>query len=346
MRFSAPDSPDAVFPERMMKILEEAPEGGAAMKKPFFSSSAAQATLIGLTAPLCWGMSVSLVRGIAEGYGMAVGQCILYCVSSVFLYFIVGFPNFRTMDRRYLWIGIPTANACSLCFCLAIFFAADAKQTMEAAMINYLWPSLTLLFAVLFNGVKARWWLWPGLVVAFGGVTMVLSGADGFSLSGFAARVASNPIAYLFALGAAVTWAAFSSMTKAWGGSHNPSLVIFLIDATIYGVLWLMGIGTEAKGEPSLHGMISVILGGCAMGCAYAAWTHGVAKGSVMVLAAASYFTPVLSCLFAVFWIGAELDAAFWRGVLVIVAGSLLCWDASGRGVKAKERRLRAKRGE
>lgn len=54
-------------------------------------------------------------------------------------------------------------------------------------------------------------------------------------------------------------------------------------------------------GEPSAHGWISVILGGIAMGGAYAAWTQGMTKGNITVLAAASYFTPVLSCVFAVF---------------------------------------------
>ena len=37
-----------------------------------------RATLIGLLAPLCWGMGVSLVRGIAEGFGLAQGQTLLY----------------------------------------------------------------------------------------------------------------------------------------------------------------------------------------------------------------------------------------------------------------------------
>jgi drug/metabolite transporter (DMT)-like permease len=87
-------------------------------------------------------------------------------------------------------------------------------------------------------------------------------------------------------------------------------------------------------GEPSAHGWISVILGGIAMGGAYAAWTQGMTKGNITVLAAASYFTPVLSCVFAVFWIGAKLDSSFWTGVAAVVVGSLLCWDATARGMK------------
>ena len=35
------------------------------------------ATLIGMIAPLMWGASVSLVRTIAENFGIAQGQCLL-----------------------------------------------------------------------------------------------------------------------------------------------------------------------------------------------------------------------------------------------------------------------------
>lgn len=46
-----------------------------------------RATLIGLLAPLCWGMGVSLVRGIAEGFGLAQGQTLLYTTAAVCLFF-------------------------------------------------------------------------------------------------------------------------------------------------------------------------------------------------------------------------------------------------------------------
>lgn len=81
-----------------------------------------RATLIGLLAPLCWGMGVSLVRGIAEGFGLAQGQTLLYTTAAVCLFFIIGIPDLRTVDRRYLIFGLPTANASSLCFTLSIFF--------------------------------------------------------------------------------------------------------------------------------------------------------------------------------------------------------------------------------
>lgn len=57
-----------------------------------------RATLIGLLAPLCWGMGVSLVRGIAEGFGLAQGQTLLYTTAAVCLFFVIGIPDLRTAD--------------------------------------------------------------------------------------------------------------------------------------------------------------------------------------------------------------------------------------------------------
>lgn len=185
------------------------------------------ATAIGLMAPICWGMSVGLVRGITEGFGMAQGQFLMYCIAVTFLFFLVGLPDFRTMNRKYLYFGIPTATASGLTFVLAIFTSSGGAQTLEVGMVNYLWPSLTILFAVLFNGVRARWWLWLGVTVAIVGIMRILGGDAGLSWNGFCERFTQNPISYVLALAAAVTWAGFSSMTKAWGAGHNPSTVIF-----------------------------------------------------------------------------------------------------------------------
>ena len=296
--------------------------------------NARRATMIGLLAPVCWGMGVALIRGIAEGFGLAQGQTLLYLVAALCLFFVIGLPDWSKVDRRYLFVGLPVANASSLCFSLAIFFSEGGKQTMEVAMVNYLWPALTLLFAVLFNGVRTRWWIAPGMVLAFCGIVHILAGSEGFSFSGFASRIAEHPLGYILAVGAALTWSGFSSMTRAWGGSTNISTVIFIINTIIYGTLWLLGFGTDTVGEGSAHGLMSVLLGGLAVGGSYAAWTMGMSKGNVTILAVASYFTPVLSCLFAVFWINAQLDNTFWQGVALVVAGSLLCWDATTRGMK------------
>lgn len=47
------------------------------------------------------------------------------------------------------------------------------------------------------------------------------------------------------------------------------------------------------------------------------------------LLATASYFTPVLSAVFAALVLNTALTANFWQGVVMVTAGSLICWRAT-----------------
>lgn len=284
------------------------------------------ATLIGLIAPLMWGASVSLIRTIAENFGIAQGQFLLYIVAATALFFIVGVPKFDRIPWQYKTIGLATANLSSICFCLSLYFSDGGTQTMEVGMVNYLWPTLTIIFAILFNGQKARWWIAPGAVLSFCGIYWILGNGQ-VAIGSFVEHIKLNPVSYILALGSALTWSAFSSMTRAWSKGENISTVVFFFDILIFGSFWAMGVGGSP--EITLFGVLNVVLGGLAMGVAYAAWTHGMSYGNITVLAIASYFTPVLSCLFASVWIGAELTMSFWQGVAMVVTGSLLCWHAT-----------------
>ena len=188
-------------------------------------------------------------------------------------------------------------------------------------------PTIVVVFAIIFNGQKARWWVMPGVLISFAGVVMVLGGEQGFNAAEVLEHIRLNPWSYLLALLGALTWAVYSNLTRAWSGGQNPTLIIFSLDFIIFSSLWAAGYGDLSRA--TLHGCLSVAIGAAAMGGAYAAWSYGVTKGNITILGVASYFTPILSCLFASIWIGAELDAGFWTGVAVVVFGSLLCWSST-----------------
>jgi drug/metabolite transporter (DMT)-like permease len=48
-------------------------------------------------------------------------------------------------------------------------------------------------------------------------------------------------------------------------------------------------------------------------------------------MAAASYFTPVFSALLASAWLQVQPGWGFWQGVVLVTAGSLVCWGATRR---------------
>lgn len=286
-----------------------------------------QATAVGCTAPIFWGLSVSLVRLISETVGVGLGLAINYTIAFVLVFFFFGVPRLSRIPLKYYFCGLGSAITCSITFAFSLATSVDGTQAMEVGMINYLWPALTILFAVLFNGQKAKWWLVIGVLFAFYGIGMVLSGSLIVDFGRFWKHIQTNPFSYCLGLLAAISWAAYSNFTRAWANGENPTTLIFGLDVIIFNFFWLSGIGNS--NEITLKGLLIVCCSAFVMGSAYGLWTYGVQKGRITIMAIASYFTPVLSCLFASLLIGASLNSAFWFGVLVVVLGSFICWLAT-----------------
>ncbi len=283
--------------------------------------------MIGCLAPVCWGMSVPFVRLVAEHVGQPLGMVFLCGLATLILLGIYGRPPLAKMSLGYLIFGIGSAVACEACFCFALALSDGGAQTAEVGMVNYLWPCLTLFFACLFNGQKAKWWIVFGFVLAVAGILTVLSGDAGLDLAAMAEHMKGNPASYALALGAALSWAAYSSITRAFSRGVNAVVLIFATNTTFFAILWLCGVGepVHIDGE----GLAVVVIAALVMGMAYALWTTGVVKGSMTVMAVVSYFTPVLSCVFCALILGADLSLNFWKGVALVVAGSLICWGAT-----------------
>lgn len=297
-----------------------------------------QATFVGCLAPVCWGLSVSIVRSVSESLGTGLGLAVVYDIAFVFVWLTFGMPRLSDFPLKFRILGIGSALATSLTFAFSLALAKDATQTMEVGMINYLWPTLTILFAVLFNGQKAKWWLAIGVLAAVYGICAVLSGSVAVNFARIWGHVLTNPVSYLLGLGAALFWAAYSNFSRAWAGGKNPTTLIFAGDMLMFNFFWLAGI------TPSRSFTFSAfwVAAGSAviLGAAYGLWTYGVQYGNMTVMAIMSYFTPVLSCLFASLLLGSDLNHGFWSGVAIVVAGSFICWLATSEGVFLRRRRL------
>ena len=295
------------------------------------------ATLIGLVAPVAWAMNVPIMRAIVEGFGMAPGECLLYAMATVIVALSLRIPDVKADDKRYLVFGIGSAVACTICLVFAVYFSVGGAQTLEVGMVNYLWPALTIVFSVLLTGVKANFWLIPGLLICISSVFWIVSNGE-FSLLRFIAHVTENPLSYLLALGAALFWTLYSIFTILWGRGQNFSTIILALDSIFFAFLWIAGFGDDTV--VTVKGVVSLLVGGFAIGLAYGCWTHGVLHGNITVLSMASYFTPVMSCVFGAIWLGAQLSTSFWIGSLFLVFGSIVCWfstkEASAGNQKPK----------
>ncbi|WP_410529360.1 aromatic amino acid DMT transporter YddG [Serratia sp. AXJ-M] len=293
------------------------------------SSLSAQykATLLGLLAILLWSSVVGLIRSVSEGLGPIGGAAMIYSVSAVFLLLALRMPNLRLFPRPYLLLGSLLFVSYEICLSLSLGYANTRLQAIEVGMINYLWPCFTVLMALVFNGQKARWWLLPGLLLSLFGIGWIMSGEGGWSPAQMLENVRSNPLSYSLAFGGAVIWALYCNLTKKIAQGHN-GVVLFITLTAL--ALWLKyTFSSESGMQFTLPVTLTLLCAGMAMGAGYAAWNVGILRGNMTLLATASYFTPVLSAVFAALVLNTALTANFWQGVVMVTAGSLICWRAT-----------------
>jgi drug/metabolite transporter (DMT)-like permease len=295
------------------------------------------ATLIGLVAVLLWSAIVGLIREVSEHLRATGGAALLYSVGTLFLLLSVGPTRVRRMPRRYLVWGSLLFVSYELCLSLSIGHANSGRQAIEVGMVNYLWPTFTMMAAILFNRQRANWLVVPGFLLSMLGICWVLGGDQGLDPAGMLANVRDNPLSYGLAFAGAVIWAAYCAVTARIAQGANGVTLFFGLTAL---ALWTkyLALGQAAPMQWSAGAVLYLALAAGAMGFGYAAWNWGILHGNVTVLAGASYFIPVLSAALAAALLQAPLSLAFWQGACMVVGGSILCWLATrGRGQKAPQ---------
>ncbi|QHQ15760.1 aromatic amino acid DMT transporter YddG [Pectobacterium parmentieri] len=286
-----------------------------------------RATLTGLLAIILWSTSVGLIRSLTEALGPIGGAAMIYSTSTLCLLAFYGLPRIKTLPRIYLFAGGALFVSYEVFLSLSIGLADSRMQAMEIGMINYLWPSLTILFSLFINQQKSRLLLWPGLTLSLGGIVWIMKGESNWTPELLWNNILANPQAYSLAFSAALTWALYCNITKRYGqGKSGVSLFFFITSL----VLWIQySFSAEGPISLTLPSLLELLFMGASAALAYSAWNAGIQYGNLTLLATASYFTPMLSTLLAAIWLNITPAISFWQGVAMVTIGSLLCWYAT-----------------
>ena len=292
-----------------------------------------QATITGLLAILLWSSIIGLLRSVSELLGPTGGAAMMYSVASVFLLLTVGWVSLSEFPRRYLVWGSVLFVTYELCLALSIGYAHTARQAIEVGMVNYLWPTFTIVAAILFSRQKTNVLIVPGFLLSVAGICRVLGGEQGFDAAGMLANVRDNPLSYGLAFAGALIWAAYCTVTaRIAGGKNGVTLFFILVSASLW-LKYLAGGGGQMAF--STEAVVYLLLAAAAMGFGYAAWNVGILHGNVTLLAGASYFIPVLSAALSSLLLRAPLSMAFWQGSAMVCGGAILCWLAT-RAMRAR----------
>jgi len=198
----------------------------------------------------------------------------------------------------------------------ALFIALQTAPSVQANLVNYLWPLLIVVLAPLFlRSSRLSLRIILAAIVGFTGAAVaVLSGGAG--TGGF-------EIGYLFALVAAIVWATYSLGTKVTAPFPTAAVGVF---AFVAGAL---AICAHFLFEPAVAIEMSdwsllVLLGIGPLGAAFYFWDFAIKHGNPQQLGLLSFLTPLLSTALLVTVTGEEFSPLLILSAALIIAGALL----------------------
>ena len=193
--------------------------------------------------------------------------------------------------------------------------AFQSEPAAEVNLINYLWPLLIVLFSALLPGQRLTLPHVAGAALGFAG-TWVLIGA-GANVS------AAYLPGFMAAFGAAITWAAYSVLSRRYGDVPTDVVGGFcLATAVLSGICHLL---FETTVVPDATGWLAILaMGMLPVGAAFFVWDHGCKRGDIRTLGAIAYATPLLSTLLLGLAGLAETGPRVWAACALIVGGAVL----------------------
>ena len=284
----------------------------------------------GLGAILLWSTTFAFARSLSEQVGPLTAGAAVYLIGGAFCLLRLAWSakpvaSFLKLPRSYLLGCGGLFVFYTAAIYLAVGLAKDREQLLEIALVNYLWPALTVLFSLPLLKKRASLWLLPGTALALTGVCLVMTQGDHISWMSLRQHLQSNPSAYVLALAAAVSWALYSNLARRWAAPESGGAVELFLPAAGLVLLALRltvseptGWSLRAIGEASSLAAITAL--------AYALWDVAMRKGNLLLVVACSYFTPLLSTIVSCAYLKVSPSPKLWIGCLLLVSGSLITW--------------------
>ena len=183
------------------------------------------ATLIGFAAILLWASMVGLLKQVSAMLGPDLGITLVYTLASILLLLIFKIPNLKLISKKYLIGGATLFVVYELFFAFAIAYAQTPQQAIEVSIVNYLWPSFTVLALIIFKETRFNFFVIIGLLLSISGIIFIQAGDGALNLDTIITNLRSNPLSYILAFIGAILWSLYCVLTKKirrWEKSNCP----------------------------------------------------------------------------------------------------------------------------
>lgn len=206
------------------------------------------------------------------------------------------------------------------------FVALKRAPVVEANLVNYLWPLLIVVFAAMLPGERVRPVQIAGALLGLAGAALVVTRAQALALA------PEHAVGFLAALGAALTWAAYSVLNRRYAAVPSAAIVgPCLATALLGGVAHLLFETTVMPTGAQWLAIAAMGLG--PVGAAFWLWDTGTKRGDLAILGTLSYAAPLLSTALL---LAAGRASPHWTqaaAVVLLLTGAALSLRPASRAV-------------
>ena len=278
----------------------------------------AVALMICLT--LSWGLNGVAAKLSNTGYSPVFLAMVRSALGGLLVFLWCRWRGIRLFERDgTLWVGALAGALFGLEF-LLIFIGLDYTSVARSALLVNTMPFWTLLAGHFLLGEKISGRKIGGLVLAFGGLTLIFS--DKLSLPGPDAFVGD-----LLSLGAGLAWAATMIVIKGTRLVHVAAeklLLYQLAGAAILSALALPIGGPLIRDGNAIATWALLFQAVYIVAITYVLWFWLVQRYPASGLSSFTFLTPVFGVLFGGILLGEPLGAPIFLALGLIVVGLVL----------------------
>ena len=207
---------------------------------------------------------------------------------------------------------------------LAVSLVHSKGELLVTGLLNYLWPSLTLLLSIPILHKRATWWLFPGMFAVLVGVLLVkLATAPAGATHDLFTHL--NPWAYSCAVLDAIAWALYSNFSRKLSNPDGASAVPFyMLVGSVILIVANLSFADEAR-EPHMLDWLLLVGWSCAAAVAYLFWDVGMRFGNVVTISTTSMLIPLLSTIITAYMSGHGISTMLLISAGLVVIGSRVC---------------------
>lgn len=289
--------------------------------------STPQATLAGVVSCLIWSSAILVMNLLGTAFGPITGAALELGIAGLLL---LGMAWWRGDLGR---IGLHSRQCLFVCggfwilnltlSWLAVSLVLSEGELLVTGLLNYLWPSLTLLLSIPLLGKRANRRLLWGMLAVLSGIVLAKMATTN-EVVVLDALTQLNPWAYSLAVLDAIAWAFYSNFSRKLSNPEGASAVplyMLIGSCILFGVSLL----SEEFSNPTLFDYLLLIVWSGAAALAYTFWDVGMRFGNVVTISTTSMLIPLLSTIITAVLSGHGLTMPLVGAAALVVVGSNVC---------------------